>query len=565
MAKSKKKPTRPEPQWLKHAWWIIPAIAILVYFRSFSAGFTLDDIPIIEDNMLIRTPATFSELWTSHYWSGKIDASDTGLYRPLTLSTYAIQYWMNSENPVPYHILNIFLHALTCFVLMKYAGYLFKDMRITALAGLFFAIHPLHTEAVAGLVGRAELMAALFILLAGISYHLWRTTGAYKWLGTLVLSTFAAIASKEHGFMIVFILGLQELLYTSNSKKQPSVSSRRWIGLGVALAISALMFIIHNNITGPAKPHEQWLAVSAGDRMATAVRTTIEYIGLHVFPFKLSADYWSTEVPVARWTDPSVLLGLFVSILLVASAIWQRNKMKSYSWGIMFFFLTLAPVSNFFFAAGFLKAERILYIPSIGIIMAIAGLLVRLVDLKPWRLLSNILMVLLSVFFIIRTVMRTGDWENNYTLATATLRTSPSSPRFNNMMGLELRGQKRNEEALIYFEKAVQSNPNHVPALVNLGTEYKNFNRLEEAAATLEKALATDPGTMMTYVNLMAVYREMKNFDKNLEIAQLALERFPQSAPILWNAGNAYHLKGDLEKANELRAKAREIQPDIMK
>ena len=161
--------------------------------------------------------------------------------------------------------------------------------------------------------------------------------------------------------------------------------------------------------------------------------------------------------------------------------------------------------------------------------------------------------------------MRTGDWENNYTLATATLRTSPSSPRFNNMMGLELRGQKRNEEALIYFEKAVQSNPNHVPALVNLGTEYKNFNRLEEAAATLEKALATDPGTMMTYVNLMAVYREMKNFDKNLETAQLALERFPQSAPILWNAGNAYHLKGDLEKANELRAKAREIQPYIMK
>src|SRR5688572_3353406 len=173
MAK-KKKQVKPQPQWLKHGWWFVPLIAILVYFQSFSAGFTLDDKPIIEENVLIRSADNFSKLWTSHYWSGKIDASDTSLYRPLTLSTYAIQYWMHGENGTPYHLLNILLHVLVCFVLMKYAGHLFKDLRLTMLSGLFFAIHPVHTEAVAGIVGRAELMAALFILLAGISYHLWR-------------------------------------------------------------------------------------------------------------------------------------------------------------------------------------------------------------------------------------------------------------------------------------------------------------------------------------------------------------------------------------------------------
>ena len=116
-----------------------------------------------------------------------------------------------------------------------------------------------------------------------------------------------------------------------------------------------------------------------------------------------------------------------------------------------------------------------------------------------------------------------------------------------------------------FLKKAVQSNPFHVPALVNLGTEYKNFKRLEEAAVTLERALKTDSSTMMAYVNLMAVYRDMNDYDKNLEIAELALRRYPQSAPVLWNAANAYQLKNNMAKANELRTKAREIQPDIMK
>jgi tetratricopeptide (TPR) repeat protein len=192
-----------------------------------------------------------------------------------------------------------------------------------------------------------------------------------------------------------------------------------------------------------------------------------------------------------------------------------------------------------------------------------AVVFVRLLDLKKAKLAGWLLVALVTVVFAGSTWVRSADWKNNFTLATATLEASPYSPRFNNMMGLELRAQKKNTEALAYFEKAVQSNPKHVPALVNLGTEYRNSGRHQEAAATLERALKLDPKTLATYVNLMSVYRSLEAYDKNIIIADQAVARFPQSAAVIWNAANAYHLKGDMEKANALRARAKAIDPQI--
>lgn len=562
MAK-KKKLTPTTPSWVKHTWWAIPLVAILVYIPSFNAGFTLDDIPIVEENPYMKTTDSIPAIWTTHYWAGKIDANDKGLYRPLTLTTYNLQYAMTGEKTSPFHIINILLHALVCFVLMRMIHLLFRDYRIVILGGLLFALHPLHTEAVAGIVGRAELMASLFILTSMICYDQWQKKGTMGWLGLLLISTFAAITSKEHGFLIAPILVLQETYQYFTSKKYNWGDRRKWIALISVVIVSIGLWMYRSTITGPPVPHEQWLVVSGADRMATSLKTTADYITLHVWPMTLSADYWTDEVPIIGFGNVQALTGLLFVIGLLLLSFLLRSKLPVASWGILFFFLTLLPVSNLLFAAGFLKAERILYIPSIGLIVTMAVLLVRLLDIQKAKVAGLIGIGLLVVFFTWRTWTRNGDWKNNYTLALATLETSPNSPRFNNMMGLELRAQQKNKQALAYFEKAVQANPNHVSALVNLGMEYSNFNRSAEAVPILEKAIALDPGTPMAYVNLMAVYRNLGDYDKNLEVAQKALARFPSFAPILWNAGNAYHLKGNIPKADELRAKAKAIDPSM--
>lgn len=562
MAK-KKKSTPSLPAWIKHLWWLIPLLAISVYLPSFNAGFTLDDVLIVEENTYVKSTDKLGAIWTSHYWAGKMDATDTGLYRPLTLTTYNLQYAITGKNPMPFHVLNILLHALVCFVLMRFIKLINGDLRLVFLGGLLFAVHPIHTEAVSGIVGRAEILAALFILTSMISYHHWRMQGKTKWLVLLLLSTFAAVTSKEHGFLIPAILGLQEVYYSFSTKKHVWNNTKTWTAFGATILLCIGMWTFRSTITGPAVGHELWADVSATDRMATSLRTTMEYVGMHVYPMNLSADYWKNEVPVVGFGNGMVLLAIIFIGILVAGSFLLRRKLPLAGWGLLFFFLTLLPVSNFLFAAGFIKAERILYIPSIGLITIMAVLLLKMADHKQWKLSGYILTGIFVVFFSVRTYARAGDWKSNYTLALATLKTSPDSPRFNNMMGLELRALKQNDEALLHFEKAVASNPSHVPALVNLGVEYRNFGRHADAADILERALALDPGILATYVNLMSVYRSLNDLDKNLKVAQKAVARYPLSAPIMWNAANAYHLKGDMEKANELRAKAKAIDPKI--
>ncbi|MBL0008335.1 MAG: hypothetical protein IPP25_14485 [Saprospiraceae bacterium] len=562
MAK-KKKTSAPAPAWYKHTWWLIPMIAILIYIPSFNADFTLDDVLIVEDNTFVKSLDQIPAIWTSHYWAGKVDATDTGLYRPLTLTTYNLQYALTGESPAAFHILNILLHALVCLMVMTMASLLFLDFRLVIISGLLFAIHPIHTEAVAGIVGRAEILAALFILTSMVCYHQWRQKGEIKWLVLMLVSTLAAITSKEHGFLMIAIMALQETYYYFTTKTFSWSERKKWIAFGSVAILSLGMWMVRSSITGPTASHELWANVGSADRMATSVRTSAEYIGLHLWPFPLSADYWIDEVPIVGFGNVKVLFGVFVILGMLSLAYYLRRKLPVASWGILFFFLMLLPVSNFVFAAGFLKAERILYIPSIGLILLMSVMLTKVLDLKSGRIPGFILLGLFLLLFTWRSWTRSGDWKNNYTLAVATLQTSPNSPRFNNMMGLELRAQNKNDEALAFFEKAVQANPNHVPALVNLGMQYSYFNRQQEAGDLLEKALTLEPGTLATYANLMSVYRTTGAHDKNIAIAEKAMQRFPQSAAIMWNAANAYQLAGNMARANEIRAKALAIDPNI--
>lgn len=562
MAK-KQKAGKPKPAWMKYSWYFIPLVAILVYLPSFNSDFTFDDEIIVQDNSYVKSLDKIPAIWTSHYWAGKIDATDTGLYRPLTLTTYNLQYVLQGEHAGPFHVINILLHALVCFVLMKFVSLLSKDPLLVAVGGLLFAVHPIHTEAVCGIVGRAELLAGLFILLAGMSYHQYRKSGKSKWITWLLLSTFAAITSKEHGFMLPVLLALQEAYYYFAWKNYSWGSKTKWVGIGSVTILAIALFVYRSSITGPRIPHELWVGVSTFDRMATAIRIYAEYTWMHIFPLKLSADYWTGEAPITGFGDWRVWLAIIAIGIIKLAALKWRSKQPIFSWGIYFFLFALLPVSNFLFAVGFVKAERILYIPGIGLIVAMAALLVIGLQHPKWKRPTIGILTFLVLFFIMRTWQRNYDWKNNFTLAAATLKTAPDSPRINNMMGLELREQQKNQEALAYFEKAVKANPKHVPALVNLGTEYRNFNRLPEAAATLEQALSLDPNTLATYVNLMSVYRSMEQYDKNVEIAEKAMEKFPTSAPVLWNAANAYQLNGNMDKANELRARAQAIDPTI--
>lgn len=562
MSKKKKSDSTP-PNWLRHANWMVPLIAVIAFLPAFQAEFTFDDIPIIEENTLIQSTHQLGEIWRSHYWAGKIDASDKGLYRPLTLTTYNLQYALTGSSPGPFHILNVLLHATVCLLLMRMLGRVFRNAWLTAATGLLFALHPLHTEAVAGIVGRAELLAAAFMLTSMIAYDRFRQSGHWVWLLTLGLTTAGAITSKEHGFLTGPLIILQEMYYFFSSRQKAPKPGRLVAGITCAALVSALLLMIRSQIVGESASHELWRGVAAGDRTATSIRIVMEYVWLHFVPYPLVADYWSDLAPIRGWNSAGAWLGLAVLVGMISTAWILRKRQPVMGWGIAFFLLTLLPVSNCLFAAGFLKAERILYIPSIGLLTAIvAGLL--WVRVKPWgKWFAPGLYGLLVAAFLPMTWARTAVWKNNFTLAEATLRQSPANPRFNNMMGKEAMARGDKAMAMEYYRRGVESSGGHVPALVNYGLALSGAGRNAEAVEMLEKALSLDPGNLPVYVNLMAVYRNLNMLDKNVEVANRAIERFPKSAAILWNAANAYHLLGDMQTAEDLRARARAIDPGI--
>jgi len=551
------------PSRLRHAVWFIPLVAVLVYLPTFRAAFTFDDIPIIEENQLVRSTGQLGAIWRSHYWAGKVDAEDKGLYRPLTLTTYNLQYALSGENPAPFHAVNVLLHALVCLLLLLTVQRLTHNAWLGAATALLFAVHPVHTEAVAGIVGRAELLAAGFMLAAMLAYDRYRHNGRILWLALLALATFGAVTSKEHGFVTGPLIVLQELYYFFSGRQKEPRPGRLVAGLGVVAVVSAALLVIRMQVTGDPASHELWHGVSGPDRMATAIRIVMEYVGLHLVPWPLVADYWSDLAPIRGWASAGAWAGLVVLLAMTGIVITLRKRKTVIAWGVAFFLLTLLPVSNFLFAIGFVKAERILYIPSIGLLAAIVGALWWM-RVKPWgRSLAPALYGLMILAFIPLTWQRATEWKDNLTLAAATLRQSPTNPRFNNMMGKELNARGDQAQAITYYRRALEGNPNHVPALVNYGLALSGSGQPREAAGILEKALNLNPGNMPVYVNLMSVYRSLGELDKNVAVADRAVDRFPRSAAILWNAANAHQLVGDMARADELRALARAIDPNI--
>jgi len=547
------------------SFWIIPVVAAAVYANTLDAEFTLDDVPIVQRNPLIRSLENVPALFLTHYWAGKDNPTDRGLYRPFTLTTYALQYAVHGEEATGYHVINVLLHALVCAMIYLFLRQVFEDRQVAFVTGLLFAVHPIHTEAVAGIVGRAEILALLGVLVCCWSYFraMERATGWAKWAVVSVVAYALGMASKEGALLAPAYLLLTEWLVPGR-RYVLSGKQRGLVVFAAYLLVACIHFLVRAQATVATALHESWRGVPAPSRVWTALRVCAEYVGLLLAPVRLSAIYWKTDVRIAESPlEPGVLLA--VAFILGAAVVvaWGWKRKPTLVWGMSFFALSLFPVSNLLFPIGVLKAERLLYAPSLGFLLAIAAWLRPLLD-RPrahWPVWGAL--AIAAAALSVRTWNRNEDWHNNRKLAEATLKTSPDSPRFHVIMGQELTRQRRYEEARDHLEKALAQNPDHVPALNNLGLAYRNLGDNLKAAAALERLIRLEPNQYQAYVNLMAVYRDLQRYERSLEVARAALRRFPNQAAIHWNAGNLYYLLGREAEAQLAWQRARDLDPNI--
>jgi hypothetical protein len=430
--------------------------AVVVYFGALWNQFALDDNQIVAYNALVRRLSGVWQAFASPYWPREIGG---GMYRPLTLVSYAVD-WQLGGAAWWFHAVNLAWHAgasvAVAWLVRRWSG----DWAALA-AGLLFAVHPLHVEAVANVVGRAELMVTLFTILAVYAAlgpdRVWWSAAAFA----------AGLLSKENAVVVPVLIAWGWIVGLARPPRQRMAAyGATWLAV-LALYVIARASVLHQDVVVDRAAPVFYGASPVAVRL-TAVAAFADVTRLLLFPLRLRADYSPAErTLVTTPLDPRLALGLLCtaawgSLLWLA---WRRGR-RLEAFGLGWIAIAFFPVSNLAVQVGVLLAERTLYLPSVGLALA-AGAWLQ--GLEPRRLAWAL--GVLVVAGGVRTAARVPVWHDQRTVVVSELQDSPRSfagPA--QMVVLDL-AEHQPADALASFRKATALTDLKLPWLYAAGAE----------------------------------------------------------------------------------------------
>ncbi|MDQ6827978.1 MAG: hypothetical protein M3081_03835 [Gemmatimonadota bacterium] len=374
-------------------------MAVLAYANAIGNGFVLDDIPIILRNPFVHQLRALWRAFATPYWPA---SSGTGQYRPLAIASYALDWWVSGGSAHWMHAVNVLWHAAASMVVLSFASQLVRA-RGALIAALLFALHPVHVEAVANIVGRAECMAAVFVLMALLAHR------RQSWAAVPLFAL--ALASKENSVVFVGLALASDVLFADVRVRDLMRENRaRYAAYaGVLAGYAAVLVAVFSRVSLRA-PAAMLAGAGVVTRTMTELTVVPQYLRLLVAPLELSSNYdWDV---IQRQAGPSVLGALGAAIIAVtAVTIWQRCRTdRVVAFALVWIPIAIAPVSNIAFASGIVLAERTLYLPSVGVVL-LAGVLAD----RLWERHSRLVplsALAFGAFFAVRTWTRTPVWHD---------------------------------------------------------------------------------------------------------------------------------------------------------
>lgn len=608
------------PEWKTKMGLLLAALALLLYANTIGHGYTVDDGTVISNNTITKKGiSAIPEIFSTPYRAGFWDR-DEGMYRPLSVAMFAIEYSLAPENPLPGHLINILLYALTVWLLFMMLARLFPDDNwfTPFLITLIFTIHPLHTEVVANIKSRDEILCLLFAVLSIHWLLSYQSTGKPVQLALSCIAFFLAFLAKESAITLLAVYPITLWFFGKN--RAVAIFKNCIPFLVTAVIYFVIRVSVLGSITGNA---EQQLinnsllgAETFGERIATAILILGKYLLLLVFPHPLSFDYSYNQIPIASFTDIRVLLSLTVLSYLAYAAIKGIKNASPVSYGILFFGGTIALVSNLLFLIESTMAERFLYMPSVGFSIAAGVLLARLfkkqgtTPVARFKANTSAMMLTCTVLllFSIKTIARNRDWKDNLTLLAKDVETSPNSARIRYAYGSALLIEKALktddgpqktsylERSIAELERGVSILPSYAEAWYHLGLAYKeigdpkkavpafetakgykNFKeadfyiasglaygqagQYDKALADFRIALAKDSDNPETYNNMGLYFTEKGVIDSAMIYLDKAIAMKKDFHQAWYNKGNVFAKTGNFKTAIECYNKSLEIKP----
>ena len=572
--KSRKKPvaTTREPvataKTPKHFLWIsicLAAFAFALYANTIGHEYVLDDPLAIGKNELVKQGISgIPELFTNHYRAGTEGAGASALlYRPMSLVTFAIEWSLAPESPFLGHFMNVLWYALTVGLLFAALRHLLHTHHWLWAAGaaLLFAAHPLHTEVVANIKSRDEILNLFFSVAALYAWARWLEGPKLNWMLLALVSYFMALLSKESAVTLLPVFPLASWFFFKKSAKQSGGHALLFAGpvLVFLLIRMAVLSQTTDNFEVSEMDNPIIAAQGIAEYTATSFMVLWKYLQLLLFPITLLSDYSFKHLEVVNWTQWQAVVGLLLYGGLIFFAIRGLSRRHPLAFCAAAFLCAVFLYSQLPLTIGTLLGERLMYTPSLWFCLGISYLIWQATgfsmekDLQgnktwPAAQLTRTGMLVLGVFALLaatKTVLRNADWKDNLTLFLADSAKAPNSVRLHNGIGSESYTRYlQSEETAAPEEKeawlrqmvehanaAVAIRPNPVSYL-NLGNAAISKNDYALAIKNYQEALNQAPGYGLARINIGRTYQawgrveglQNKNFSKAAEYLEKALE-----------------------------------------
>jgi protein O-mannosyl-transferase len=552
---------------------VLLAACVLTYANGLTGGFTYDDKAIVRDNPRIRTPAAVSKIFTTSYFGGPRGSGS--VYRPVLLLSYAVQWWIHGRQAVTFHAVNVLLHAGATLLFAALILRLGIAPAAAFASALLFAVHPIHVEAVTSLVGRGEVLAAVFALLyllLALAFFERRRFRAATLIGALLFYTLSVL-TKESGISapaMAFLLfvyaaegGVAERLRRAFARGLP-------VFLGSAAVLAGVFFLRRSVLGGFLKSPgagvfevENALApVGASTRAVNACVILFRYLGRFVFPLHLSADESAWSIEVVPAASAVAIAALTILAAITAAALWRLRARSPAALGFLFFCLALLPASNLVFAIGTIFAERLAYLPSAGLCLAAGALLAggagTLAELAPSR---RRILVAAALLLSARAVVRNAVWWNDEGLFLNLVRTAPESAKAHYDIAYVWAGARQYERARDQYEEATDIYEDYWDAWAGKGRMEKELGLYDEAEESYKKAIASNTDYENGYFGLGLVREARGDLPGAEEIYRKGLAQKKDSLPLAYRLALARSRLGWPEALPDWK-KAVEVGPE---
>jgi len=580
---------------------ILFAFAFLLYGNSVLNEFAFDDSIVVTKNELVKSgtkgiKGIFSSDLLTGMYGKQLKMYSGGRYRPLSLAMFAIEYQFFGENPHVNHFLNVLFYALTGVLIYLILLRLFRHKRlpksmrwsqqfwylgIPFITTLIYIAHPLHTEAVANVKGRDEIMSFLGALAALWFALKYLEKQQIKHIIFSSLSLFLGLLSKENAITFLAVIPLSIYFFSDKPFKKS-------IPVLVSLLLTALVFLrIRSGVLGNTETQiaetlmtNSFLEMNLSQRYATIFLTLTYYIKLLFVPHPLTFDYYAYHIPMVNWFDWRSVLGVLMYTGMGIFAVLKFKQKSIISYGIFFFLATFSIVSNVFFSVGVFMSERFMYAPSLGFSLLFVFLLMWVLSEfikthKTYKYLIYSLFGIILLLFSVKTITRNPVWKNSFTLFTTDVKTSKNSFKSNAAAGEKyiFLARKTKDEteryeayqlAIKYFSKVIEIFPDYIYVLNYLAEANFEWNQdIKKSVYYWRRILEVNPDYDDVYTNLERTFKAVKGVDYKIKVYEDFYTLNPNRFEINYNLGILYGaFKNDLKQALPYLQRAYQLKPN---